>query len=37
MLKDRVMIRRLKKEVLKDLPPKMRQKIFIECDAKLTK
>jgi SNF2 family DNA or RNA helicase len=29
MIKDKVMIRRLKKDVLTDLPPKMRQKITI--------
>lgn len=30
------MIRRLKKDVLKDLPPKRRQKIEVATDPKLT-
>ena len=37
MINNRIMIRRLKKEVLTELPPKMRQKIIIECETKHTK
>ena len=35
MLEGKLMIRRLKKDVLKDLPPKIRQKIVIATDKKL--
>jgi SWI/SNF-related matrix-associated actin-dependent regulator of chromatin subfamily A-like protein 1 len=32
LLEGKIMIRRLKKEVLKDLPPKIRQKIVVKCN-----
>jgi len=35
VLEDKIMIRRLKKNVLKDLPPKIRTKITVECDSKI--
>lgn len=37
ILKNRFMIRRLKEEVLKDLPAKQRQRIYVETDVKLSK
>lgn len=37
LLKDKVMIRRLKKDVLTELPEKQRQKIIIETDKAITK
>lgn len=37
LLSKNMMIRRLKKDVLSELPPKRRQKIEVQCDPKLVK
>lgn len=37
ILKENLMIRRLKKDVLTQLPDKIRQKVEIESDKKITK
>lgn len=35
MLREKLMIRRLKKDVLGELPSKTRQRIIVKCDDKL--
>ena len=37
LLEGKIMIRRLKKDVLKDLPPKIRQRIIVETDPTIIK
>ena len=37
LLKDRIMIRRLKQEVIEELPPKQRQIIMIDAEKSLVK
>lgn len=37
LLEGKIMIRRLKKDVLKDLPPKIRQRIVVETDDSIIK
>jgi SWI/SNF-related matrix-associated actin-dependent regulator of chromatin subfamily A-like protein 1 len=35
LLEGKIMIRRLKKDVLKELPPKIRQKITVKCNKQI--
>ena len=37
ILDRKIMLRRLKKEVLNDLPPKIRQRIYVETDKMISK
>lgn len=37
ILEDKIMIRRLKKHVLSELPPKLRQKIVVSTDSKIVR